>query len=59
MRTRTIKVYKPCGNCEGTGLTEVNGYIENCPHCLGHGENIEKVYKDVNINELELPTGRD
>lgn len=55
---RTIKVYKPCELCEGTGLTEVNGYIENCPHCLGHGENIEKVYKDVNINELELPAGR-
>ena len=56
METRTIRVYKPCETCGGTGLEYMEGYATDCDVCQGYGETLEKVYKDVNINELELPT---
>ena len=54
---RTIRIYKPCELCEGTGLEQIEGYTSDCRNCLGHGDTLEKVYKDVNMDELELPTG--
>ena len=57
MRTRTIKVYKPCELCGGTGLEQVGGYTSGCRNCLGKGETLEKEYREVNMNDVKLPTG--
>ena len=56
---RTIRVYKPCDYCLGTGLDESGQYTINCIYCDGRGETIEKVYKEVNMNDVKLPAGRD
>ena len=56
MEKRTIRIYKQCEDCKGTGLITEHDRIFDCRTCQGYGETLEKVYKDVNINELELPT---
>ena len=57
MEKRTIKVYKPCENCKGSGLVDnSNGIKTECLTCLGYGEVVENIYKDVNVDEFELPT---
>ena len=57
MEKRTIKVYKPCESCKGTGLVDnSNGIKTECLTCLGYGEVVENIYKDVNVDEFELPT---
>ena len=58
MEKRTIRVYKPCEYCEGTGLESDGAGTWDCRICLGHGEVLEIEYKDVNVNEFELPSGR-
>ncbi len=55
---RTIKVYKPCDTCEGTGLVDnSNGIKTECLTCLGYGEVVENIYREVDINDIKLPTG--
>ena len=56
MEKRTIKVYKPCEDCEGTGLVaNYNGVMTECLTCLGHGEVVENVYREVDMNDVKLP----
>lgn len=56
---RTIKVLKPCETCEGDGLVDnSNGIKTECLTCLGYGEVLENVYKDVNMDDVKLPSGR-
>ena len=57
MEKRTIKVYKPCENCNGTGLVDnSNGIKTECLTCLGYGEVVENIYREVDINDIKLPT---
>lgn len=55
---RTIKIFKPCELCKGTGLEHIEGYTSDCRNCLGHGEVLESVRKDVDMDEFELPARR-
>ena len=50
---RIIKVFKPCEQCQGTGLETNNriygeyGYQSwECRICQGHGETIETIRKE-------------
>ena len=56
METRTIRVYKPCETCGGTGLEYMEGYATDCDVCQGHGETLEIERKDVLLNDIKLPT---
>ena len=58
MEKRTIRVYKPCEYCEGTGLIEDGAGTWDCRVCSGYGEVLENVYKDVKLDGRELPSGR-
>lgn len=54
---RTIKVLKPCDTCEGTGLVDNSNVIKTeCLTCLGYGEVVENIYREVDINDIKLPT---
>ena len=53
---KTIRVYKQCENCGGRGLVDQDGRTFDCRTCQGYGETLDKVYKDVNVDECKLPT---
>ena len=59
METRTIRVYKSCENCGGTGIETSDIGTFDCDRCQGMGEVLEMEKKDVIIDELKLSTGRD
>ena len=56
METRTIRVYKPCEQCKGTGLLKVEGRTLDCHICQSYGEVLEIERRDVPVDEFELPT---
>ena len=44
--------------CEGTGLIEDGAGTWDCRICLGHGKVLENEYREVDMNDVKLPSRR-